>query len=282
MNGFINLYKPKGITSAHCLNRVKKILNYKCGHMGTLDPLACGILPVAIGQATRLFDLMLDKKKVYISEFTFGYETDTLDAEGKVVLSNGIIPSKSAIIDLLPNLCGKVDQVPPVYSAKCVDGKKSYQLARAGKKVELKPKTVEIFSIKLLEDKSPTFKFEISCGGGTYIRSICRDMAYALGTYATMTALERVECGFFSKESSITVEQLEKADNPCDLIIKSDAVLPFEKIILSKAQGEKLLNGVYERYDIDDGIYKIYCENEFWGVGNCLNGKIVIKPYVRG
>ncbi len=282
MNGFINLYKPKGITSAHCLNRVKKILDYKCGHMGTLDPLACGILPVAVGQATRLFDLMLDKKKVYVAEFTFGYETDTLDLEGKVLFSGGTIPTKVQLIDLFPNLCGKINQVPPAYSAKCIDGKKSYQLAREGKQVDLKPKVVEIYSIKLLEDKSPTFKFEISCGGGTYIRSICRDMAYALNTYGTMTALERIECGFFTKESSITVEQLEAQENPYDLLIKSDDVLPYESVILSKVQAEKLINGVYEHYDLKDGIYKVYCESEFWGVGRCSNGKIVIKPYVRG
>ena len=282
MNGFINIYKPKGITSAHCLNKVKKIINYKCGHMGTLDPLACGILPVAVGQATRLFDLMLDKKKVYIAEFTFGQETDTLDLEGKVVFSGGSVPTKVQLIDLLPHLCGKIDQIPPAYSAKCIDGKKSYQLAREGKVVELKPKQVEIYSITLLEDKSPTFRFLIECGGGTYIRSICRDMAYALNTYATMTSLERIQCGFFTKQTSVTVEDLENCKNPLDLLLKSDEVLPYESVVLTAKQGEKLLNGVYEHFDIADGIYKVYCENEFWGVGHCSDGKIVIRPYVRG
>ena len=160
MNGFLNIYKPSGMSSAHCLNKIKKKIDYKCGHMGTLDPLACGILPIGVGQASRLFDHLLDKTKVYIAEFTFGYETDTLDLEGTVLKTSEKIPSKSEIIDLLPNLCGKVMQIPPVFSAKCVDGKKSYQLARKGVSVDLPPKEVEIFSIKLLI-LSSTFDFFI-------------------------------------------------------------------------------------------------------------------------
>lgn len=283
MNGFLNIYKPKGISSAHCLNKIKKKLDYKCGHMGTLDPLACGILPIAVGQAARLFDNMVDKKKVYIADFTFGYETDTLDLEGVVKNDGGLIPSKTAIIDLLPDFCGKIMQYPPAFSAKNIDGTKSYKLARAGKEVFLEPKEIEIYSIKLTEDKSPTFTFEITCGGGTYIRSICRDIAHKLNTFATMTSLERTQSGYFKKENSINLDDFLNLENPKECLINSDEVLPYEKIILSKTKATRLLNGLYDDYDFpEDKFYRVYCEDEFWGIGFCKDKKLRIKPYVRG
>lgn len=280
MNGFINIYKPRGESSAKCLARVKKIVNCKCGHMGTLDPLACGVLPVALGQATRLFDIMTEKRKKYIAEFTFSYETDTLDLEGKKVFECEKIPTKVELIDLLPDFIGKIDQVPPAFSAKCVDGKKSYKLARAGKAVELKPKRIEIYDIKLIKAQSPAFTFEITCGGGTYIRSIARDLGRRSGSYATMTALERVQSGFFTAERSVTLDVLEK-DGFEKHLIKSDEVLNFPKLELEESKAIRLLNGLYDRFDITDGRYRVYVSGDFWGVGNATDGKLVIRPYVR-
>lgn len=280
MNGFINIYKPRGESSAKCLARVKKIVNCKCGHMGTLDPLACGVLPVALGQATRLFDIMTEKRKKYIAEFTFGYETDTLDLEGKKVFECEKIPTKDELIDLLPDFIGEIDQVPPAFSAKCVDGKKSYKLARAGKAVELKPKRIEIYDIKLVKAQSPAFTFEITCGGGTYIRSVARDLGRQSGSYATMTALERVQSGFFTAERSVTLDELEK-DGFEKYLIKSDEVLNFPKLELEESKAIRLLNGLYDRFDIADGRYRVYVSGDFWGVGNATDGKLVIRPYVR-
>ena len=282
MNGFLNVYKPRGMSSAHCLNKIKKKIDYKCGHMGTLDPLACGILPVGIGQATRLFDHLLDKKKIYIAEFTFGYETDTLDLEGAALFEGGKIPTEDEIVAILPSLCGKVMQVPPIFSAKCVDGKKSYQLARKGISVDLPPKEVEIFSIKLVENSSPAFKFEICCGGGTYIRSICRDIAHGLGTYGTMTALERTASGFFTKENCVHLDDFLACENPISLLIPSDEPLNYEKLILNAEQATRLLNGLRDEYDLPQKKYAVYCENEFWGVGIIEDKKLYIRPYVRG
>lgn len=280
MNGFLNIYKPRGVTSARCLAKVKRIVKCKCGHMGTLDPLACGVLPIALGQATRLFDIMTEKQKKYIAEFTFGTETDTLDLEGKPVFTGGRIPTKDEIIDLLPHFIGEIDQVPPAFSAKCVDGKKSYKLARSGVQVELKPKRIEIYDIKLLGGNSPVFTFEITCGGGTYIRAIARDLGRALGTYGTMTALERVQSGFFTKERSVTVEEL--IENGYEkYLIGSDEVLHFEKVELEESKAIRLLNGLYDDFDLPDGRYRVYVKGVFWGVGNCENKKIVIRPYVR-
>lgn len=294
MNGFINVYKPKKMSSAFCLNKIKRKFGFKCGHMGTLDPLACGILPVGIGQATRLFDCLLDKKKVYVAEFTFGTETDTLDLEGKPVFTGGKIPSKTEIIDLLPHFCGNIQQVPPAFSAKCVDGKKSYKLARKGIAVELKPKEVTVYSIEVLSDddggeknKNGIFRFKIECGGGTYIRSLARDIGRAAGSYATMTGLERVACGYFTKENSVTLQQIENAKDINELLIKSDEVLDFPKLYLDKVKATRLLNGLRDEYAENDGDYLVYAEtengeNEFWGVGHISQKILVIKPYVRG
>ncbi len=282
MNGFLNIYKPKGMSSAHCLNKIKKKLDYKCGHMGTLDPLASGILPIGVGQASRLFDHLLDKKKVYIAEFTFGYETTTLDREGEVVKSGGCIPTKDAIIDVLPNLCGKIMQIPPIFSAKCVDGKKSYELARKGISVELKAKEIEIFYIKLIEDCSPKFKFEICCGGGTYIRAIARDLAYALNTFATMTELERIQSGYFTMQNCTHLDDFLADSDPCRFFIKSDEPLTYEKLVLNSEQSTRLINGLKDDYDMPNGKYRVYAENEFWGVGICEDKKLTVKPYVRG
>ncbi len=287
MNGFLNVYKPKGMSSAYCLNKIKKRIGFKCGHMGTLDPLACGVLPVGIGQATRLFDCLLDKRKTYVAEFTFGAETDTLDLEGKPVFTGGKIPLKSEIIDLLPRFCGNIMQVPPAFSAKCVDGTKSYKLARKGIAVELKAKEVVVYSIRVLDgfdeqNARGIFKFEIICGGGTYIRSLARDIGRAAGSYATMTALERSACGYFTKQNSVTVEQIENAENLSDLLIKSDEVLDLPRLVLNKTQAERLINGLKDEYAEQNGDYLVYCESEFWGVGHISENKLVVKPYVRG
>lgn len=287
MNGFLNVYKPKGMSSAYCLNKIKKRIGFKCGHMGTLDPLACGVLPVGIGQATRLFDCLLDKRKTYVAEFTFGTETDTLDLEGKPIFTGGRIPSKSELIDLLPNFCGNIMQVPPAFSAKCVDGTKSYKLARKGIAVELKAKEVVVYSIRVLDgfdeqNARGIFKFEIVCGGGTYIRSLARDIGRAAESYATMTALERSACGYFTKQNSVTVEQIENAENLSDLLIKSDEVLDLPKLVLNKTQAERLINGLKDEYAEQNGDYLVYCESEFWGVGHISENKLVVKPYVRG
>lgn len=294
MNGFINVYKPKKMSSAFCLNKIKRKFGFKCGHMGTLDPLACGILPVGIGQATRLFDCLLDKKKVYVAEFTFGTETDTLDLEGKPVFTGGKIPSKAEIIDLLPHFCGNIQQVPPAFSAKCVDGKKSYKLARKGIAVELNPKEVTVYSIEVLSDddggeknNNGIFRFKIECGGGTYIRSLARDVGRAAESYATMTGLERVACGYFTKENSVTLQQIENAKDISELLIKSDEVLDFPKLYLDKVKATRLLNGLRDEYAENDGDYLVYAEtengeNEFWGVGHISQKILVIKPYIRG
>ena len=283
MNGFINYYKPSGISSAYAINRIKKLFKgYKVGHMGTLDPLAEGVLPLAVGKSTRLFDFLLDKTKVYIAEFTFGYQTDTLDRGGKIVKEGGKIPTLSEVESVLSKLVGKVMQVPPSFSAKNVQGERSYNLARRGVEVELKPKEVEIDDIKILSANGAVFTFEINCKGGTYIRSICRDMASLLGTFGTMTALKRTVSGAFSLENSVTEEDVRKTQNIKDLLIKPDSVLTLDKVKLNKYQSIELLNGRPFELDVKDGTYSVYDSDEcFVGVGIVLNNSLKIKAYIK-
>lgn len=283
MNGFINYYKPSGISSAYAINRIKKLFKgHKIGHMGTLDPLAEGVLPIAVGKSTRLFDFLLDKTKVYIAEFTFGYQTDTLDRGGEVIKSGGKIPTLEEIKKVIPSLVGKVMQVPPSFSAKNVGGQRSYALARKGIEVELKPKQVEIDGIEVLSQNDSSFTLEITCKGGTYIRSICRDMAIALNTFATMTKLKRTKSGSFTIDNSVTENDVLNIKDIQDLLIKPDTVLTFEKIYLNEYQTTEQLNG--RPYDIKliDGTYSVYdYVGRFLGVGIYQNNTLKIKAYIK-
>ncbi len=283
MNGFLNLYKPSGMSSAYALNIIKKqFRGVKIGHMGTLDPLASGVLPVAFSKSTRLFDFLLDKDKTYVAEFTFGYETDTLDRGGKVISETNVIPTKQEIESVLSSLVGEVEQMPPAYSAKNVNGKRSYELARLGIAVELKPKKVMISAIELVEQKTNNcFVFNIKCKGGTYIRSICRDMAYKLNTLATMTALERTKSGVFCKENAFTLDEIVGGFNEEKMIISPDKVVDFPIINLDKKLTTELLNGRDFLLEKVDGTYKVFGENQFIGVGILNDKKLKIKAFIK-
>ena len=283
MNGFINYYKPSGISSAYAINRIKKLFKgYKVGHMGTLDPLAEGVLPLAVGKCTRLFDFLLDKTKVYIAEFTFGYQTDTLDRGGVVVKDGGNIPTFEEVKKALPSLIGKVMQIPPSFSAKNVGGQRSYALARRGIEVELKPKQVEIDGIEILSQNGNSFTFEITCKGGTYIRSICRDLAKELGTFATMTSLKRTKSGSFTLENSVSEEDVLNIKDIQELLIKPDSVLTFKKINLDERQTVEQLNGRPYTLNTCDGTYSVYdCNGVFLGVGLVEKNTLKIKAYIK-
>lgn len=283
MNGFLNLYKPKGVSSAFVLNQIKRsVRGETVGHMGTLDPLASGVLPVAIGKSARLFDFLLDKSKTYVADFAFGYETDTLDLEGKVIRTSPVIPTEEEIARVLPSLCGDVDQTPPLFSAKCVNGKRGYELARRGKEFTLPPKRVHIEKIELLgRTEENKYRFLIVCGGGTYIRSIARDIGEALGSCATMTDLVRRSSGIFDIDSSVTAERFANAEDKKSLLIPPDEVVSFPKLELTEREAERLFNGLYDRFSFPDGIYRVYEPNAFYGVGILTDGKLKVKAYIR-
>lgn len=282
MKGFINLIKPSGMSSAYAVGAVKKKFNTPCGHMGTLDPMASGVLPVGVGKSSRLFQYLLDKEKVYVARFKFGYTTDTLDVTGQETSRTNLIPTIEEINKVLPSFVGEIDQVPPNYSAKCIDGKRGYQLARRGVEFQLPPKKVVILGAKCLgQTQEDEFSFEFRCKGGTYIRSLARDIAQKCATFGVMSALDRTVCGIFDYSNGVSVEDFKNSDNPEKYIIPAENAVNFEKIILTSKQAEKILNGVFENYGFADGTYRVYNGEEFWGVGEALGGVLKIKAYVR-
>ncbi|MBO4594638.1 MAG: tRNA pseudouridine(55) synthase TruB [Clostridia bacterium] len=282
MVGFININKPVGKSSAFAVGRVKKLFGCPCGHMGTLDPMASGVLPVGIGKASRLFPYLLDKEKTYVAEFTFGYETDTLDDTGKKVSDGGRIPARAEIENALPFFIGNIEQIPPKFSAKCVDGKRGYELARKGVDFTLSAKTVEISDFRLTEAKEGgAFSFEISCKGGTYIRSLCRDLAHKLGTKAVMTGLTRTKSGAFDLNNAMPFNELSDLKSAEKYIIPADSVVDFEKLFLDKKTAEKIINGLFDDIGVKDGTYRVYNETAFLGIGVAENGVLKIKSYVR-
>ena len=281
MLGFINVYKRAGETSAYVVNRIKKLFDCKCGHMGTLDPLASGVLPVALGQASRLFSYMVDKEKTYLATFDFSFTTPSLDLETSPCAFSERVVERGEIEKILPSFIGEIAQIPPAYSAKSVGGTKAYKLARRGKEVELKPKTVIIKSLKIIDKIGDNkYNYEIVCTGGTYIRALCRDMANALGVCGVMTALERVKSGVFEKEKAFTLDEIISAPDPAKLLISVEDVVSFDRLDLDDESAARILNGLTEGYDFPDGVYKAYAFGSFWGIMNVEGGKVKVT-YIR-
>lgn len=210
VDAIINLNKPTGMSSFLAVKKVAKLLGVKkAGHMGTLDPYGTGVLLVGVNKGTKLFNEYLNKDKTYVAVFHFGYETDTLDSEGKIIKENNALITEEQIKEVLPKFIGQFEQMPPLYSAKKINGKKSCDVARAGGSVELKSKTIKVYNFKLLKNfNNNNFQFEIVCSSGTYIRSLCRDLAYSLSTYGTMVSIIRTKCGVFSISDSCTLQDI--------------------------------------------------------------------------
>ena len=280
-SGFFNVDKPSGVVSSAVVNKLKWLTGMPCGHMGTLDPLASGVLPVGAGNATRLFDYFLEKEKEYVAEFTFGVSSDTLDSTGQLILG-GRIPSKEEIAKVLPTMCGEVMQLPPKYSAKNVGGKRGYELARAGVEFELQPKKIVVHDMSVLgQVNETTFRVKIRCGGGTYIRSIGRDLAETLGTNAVMSALRRTQSGIFTEGNAIPFSVFEADPTPDDLekyLLPTDSVLPYPTLAVSGKNHAKLLNGMKVAAESEDGLYKFYNEDgSFYGIAEVREGWIKLK-----
>ena len=212
VNGFVNLYKPVGITSMDALRRVKRITGQrqKVGHGGTMDPLARGVLPVCFGQATRLMDYVVSGTKRYVMDVKLGESTSTYDSEGEITATRSVDGvSRADIESALEPFIGLVEQIPPMYSAVKVDGQRLYKLARAGIEVEREARTVEIHGIQLTRMELPMLTLDVECGRGVYMRSLAHDLGEALGCGGHVIDLERRNCGGFSSDHGVTLEQLE-------------------------------------------------------------------------
>lgn len=275
-SGIILVNKPKGISSNKVVNIVKhKLKAKKCGHLGTLDLEGEGLLPVTVNKGTKLFDFFLQKDKTYEANFIFGLETDTLDTSGKVVKEKEANFTFKELEEAVKNMIGKYDQMPPLYSAKKVNGKVGYKEARNGGTLNLSPKEVEIYDFKILRQiEKNVYRFEITCSSGTYIRSIARDLAYRLGTYGSMQCILRTRCGMFSLKDAYTLEEIEKGEFK---IIPCDSVFNLPKITLNEKENFKILNGQVLDYGEKDGEYKLYFGEKFLGIGEVKYGKLKMK-----
>lgn len=281
MHGIINLYKPCGMSSNFLLTKVKKQTNIKkIGHLGTLDPLACGVLPVAVNKGTKLFDFYLKKTKIYRAVFTFSKETSTLDSEGEIIKTSEKIPSVDEILKVLPQLEKQTEQIPPNFCANSINGTKAYILARNGQNIELKPKKIKIYYIKLINQiNTASFLFEIKCSSGTYIRSIARDLAKLLNTCAFMSALIRTKSGEFEINSSNIVDDLT-FDNVYSKIIPLNILLnKLPKITLHSNYFKPITNGMnvfVPNYEASENIV-VYCNDNLIGIGRIENEYLKIK-----
>ena len=283
INGFININKPKDMTSNRALQILKRKLSEqnikeKIGHMGTLDPLATGVLPVALGRATRLFNYSLDKEKEYVAEFIFGAKSVSLDTDSEVIIDNSINITKDQIVSILPTQIGKIKQIPPIFSAKNINGQRAYDLARKGKEFELPPKEIEIKSIDLLEETGEnTFAFRIVCSGGTYIRSIARDIAKALGTDGVMSKLTRTRSGIFNLENSIDIDNCD--DILSNLIPMENLMTNYPKMEINESIYDDLMNGKKISLNIDSETC-IFLNGKFVGVCDNILGITKVKTWL--
>lgn len=278
MIGFINVYKPRGMTSFQVVAKIKKIFNTKkVGHLGTLDPMAEGVLPIAVGKATKFFDYFLNKDKEYSAVFECGYSTDTLDAFGNILEKNENIPSIEEVEKACQNFIGKIEQIPPKFSAKKINGERAYNLARQGLEFKLKPKEVEIYAIKAKKGEHDClFNLDIWCSSGTYIRSIGRDVFASINTLATMVKLVRTRAGCFSIDDSYTLEAIQ--NEPLNALKKIEEVLIDVSLInLNESQYKKIKNGVVINFDGANKDALVVFENNLIGLAEIKDGKMKLK-----
>jgi len=277
MDGIIVVNKEKGYTSHDLVSKVKKILKEKVGHTGTLDPLATGVLPLLIGKGTLCSKYLINHNKEYIAVLKLGVSTDTMDSEGKVLEEKEVdssILEKTNAEKILSSFIGKQIQEPPIYSAIKVNGKKLYEYARKGESVEIPKREIEIYDMELrgINKIENEIEFKVRCSKGTYIRSLCVDLAKKLGTIGYMKDLKRLKVGEFSIENSITInEQTTKEDIEKNIITIEELFKNEEKIELDTKKLILFLNGVRLNYNNKDEVYRIYSSNKFIGLGTIKN-----------
>lgn len=281
MDGIIIINKQKNCTSHDMVRRAKKIFHEKVGHTGTLDPMATGVLPLLIGKGTLCSKYLINHDKVYDVKLTLGVKTDTADSEGAIIEEKRIpqeVFQKDKIEEGLKSFLGKQEQVPPMYSAIKVKGKKLYEYARKGQTVEIQPRKIEIYEIKLLqiEEEQKQIQFRVACSKGTYIRSLCEDIAEKLGTVGYMSGLNRIQVGDFKIEDAVSIDDLEEKIENSEFM--EQHFITLEKLFqekpsinLDNRKLELFLNGVRLTQKLEDGNYRIYHNGVFIGIGIVQN-----------
>ena len=283
MDGIIIINKPSGCTSHDIVYKIKKITGKKVGHTGTLDPLAQGVLPILIGKATQCSKYLIKHDKIYIAKIQLGIKTDTLDKEGKIIerqdINNNILEEDN-IKKALNNMIGKQIQTPPIYSAIKVKGKKLYEYARKGQEVEIPKREIEIYSIELLniDKKENIIEFKVHCSKGTYIRTLCENIAEKLGTIGYMEDLIRVQVGDFSIDQAIDIQKYDnielKNEIQKNLIDLKTFFKDKSKIELDDNKLNAFLNGAKIFIKNKEGVYRVFNKNKFIGTGILNDNKL--------
>jgi len=280
--GFINIYKPVGMTSHDVVGRLRRITKIKqIGHTGTLDPFAEGVLPVAINKATRLIEF-LDDDKAYIGRFNFGKSTSTYDIEGEVTNIFNETVLGNDVIKYLPQ--GIIEQYPPIYSAKKINGKKLYEYAREGKDVEIKSCKVNIYKSELLEfnEKEQWADIYIKCSKGTYIRSIANDLGKALNNGCYLSKLQRVQAGLFEIKNAVKLENLKTISDVKENILNPLEYLPLPKQEINEGEAVRVRNGlkIYNKTNLKEGYVSLYKNNSLIGITIIDDQYLKIKKVV--
>ncbi len=292
MNGILNILKPPGMTSFDIVARVRGLLKMKkAGHTGTLDPMAVGVLPICLGSATKAIEYMMEKDKLYRAELTLGITTDTQDAYGEIMETKEALYGNEEIEAAVKSFMGKSQQLPPMYSAIKINGRKLYEMARDGLTVERSPRPVEIYSIDVIDIKredKPKILFDVHCSKGTYIRTLCADIGEKLGCGGHMSFLLRKRAGVFDLAAAVTLEELKQAvdeGSVASLLLNTERVFDgFGAIKLEEPQEKKLLNGMPVELavcgGIAEGLVKVYnSKGVFFALGEIvrLDSRLVLK-----
>ncbi len=280
MDGVLIINKPKGYTSHDIVNIVKKELNItKVGHAGTLDPNATGVLPVLIGNATKISKYLIEHDKVYIAELKLGEKSSTGDLEGEIIEKKSVPKlNEDQIKDTLKLFLGKQQQIPPMYSSIKINGKKAYEYARKGLKVEMEPREIEIMNISLMKFQDNIITFKVKCSKGTYIRVLCEDIAKSLGTVGLMKELCRIKVNEFDIKNSVTLDDIKNGNVQ---VINIEEIFKLQSCIkLNNRETKLFLNGVKLSNNKLDGLYRVYNNNVFLGLGivsnNLLKRDVII------
>lgn len=284
-SGWIILDKSSGLFSRTAGGRIARMLGTKkFGHIGTLDPMASGVLPIAIGDATKMIPFIEDQNdnlKEYLFSLQFGFETDTLDITGREIARNNFVPEVSDVVSVLPNLIGKIEQIPPIYSAVHVAGTRAYDVARRGIAIEMLPRPVDIYELEFLGVRDNSWHFRTRCGRGTYVRSLGRDIAKQCGAIATVDMIRRTFTNGFDIKNAVQLDFLENLFNntggfgeylkPVDFGLGD---IPVHN--LADKDAEYYKNGGFIRIGVADGLYRVYAGENFIGIGCVSDG--VLRP----
>ena len=275
MNGIVIVDKPQGWTSQDVTARLRRVFNTRrIGHGGTLDPLATGVLPVFVGRATRGVEFFEHAEKTYEATLRLGISTDTEDITGTVLEKREVAVTEEAFLDVLPRFRGKIQQIPPMYSAIKVNGQKLYELARKGKEVPRQPRDIEIFELTCLEFSGETARLRIHCSKGTYIRTLCKDIGEALGCGGCMETLRRVQAGAYTVAGAVALEQLLEAETPEHFLLPIDSMFgEHPAVTLTEKQSLRCRNGNTFSIVMKDGTYRAYdAQGDFLALTQVKNG----------